>query len=139
MKKSLVMLAVMLSPALAANAAPPAKPVSAGGASEAACKKYCDHLWQKLNNNWLVPEGVNNVTVTAILEKDGTPGEINATSSPKSADGEGAALTAFEKSKPLDLLPAGMNSGRVTIKFTSKADPHGDSTSGGSVRLDPVN
>lgn len=125
----------------AAKAAVPAKKTvtRSGGASEASIKAYCNHVWQKLNNNWIVPDGNNHVTLTAAISSDGSIGDMSAVSTPKNNDAEAAALTALERSKPLDLLPTGMASGKLTVTFNSKADPHGDSESGGSVRLDPVN
>lgn len=128
----------------AKSAAKPASPAQktvtrSGGASEASIKAYCNRVWQKLNNNWMVPDGNNHVTLTVSISSDGSLGDISAVSTPKNNDAEAAALTALERSKPLDLLPSGMGNGKLTVTFNSKADPHGDSESGGSVRLDPVN
>lgn len=145
------LLVSLVTSLCAVQAAPAAKPVAkaaapakktvtrAGGASEASIKAYCNHVWQKLNNNWIVPDGNNHVTLTVPISSDGSLGDISAVSTPKNSDAEAAALTALERSKPLDLLPSGMGSGKLTVTFNSKADPHGDSESGGSVRLDPVN
>jgi hypothetical protein len=64
---------------------------------------------------------------------------MQVASSPKSAEAEASAQAAFDKAKPLDALPTGMTKATVVVVFNSKSDPHGDSSSGGSVRLDPVN
>lgn len=111
----------------------------AGGASTESIRAYCSAVWNKLQNNWQLADGNNHVTLTAPISSDGSLGDISVESSPKNSDAEAAAMSALERSKPLNLLPSGMNAGKIKIIFDSKADPHGDSSSGGSVRLDPVN
>ncbi len=95
-------------------------------------------MWSKVSSKWLVPDGSNHVVLTTELASDGSYGDISVTSSPKNQEAEAAAMTALDQSKPLDLLPTGMARGKMTITFDSKADPHGDCSSGGSVRLDPL-
>lgn len=114
-----------------------ARPVQ-GGASQAAIGAYCGRVWGKVASKWLVPDGNNHVVITTELASDGSYGDISVTSSPKNQEAEAAAMTALDQSKPLDLLPTGMARGKMTITFDSKADPHGDCSSGGSVRLDPL-
>ena len=118
-------------------AARPAPQGQAGGASRAAIEAYCGRVWSKVYGKWNLPDGDNHVTIVAQVSSDGSIGDISVTSSPKNGEAEAAAMTALDQSKPLDLLPTGMGAGKLTITFNSKADPHGDSSSGGSVRLDP--
>ncbi len=127
----------------AAKSAPGKGPVKAarpaqGGASQAAIGAYCGRVWAKVAGKWLVPDGNNHVVLTTELASDGSYGDISVTSSPKNQEAEAAAMTALDQSKPLDLLPTGMARGKMTITFDSKADPHGDCSSSGSVRLDPL-
>lgn len=122
-----------------AGAAKPVIKHIIGGASTESIRAYCSQVWGKLQNNWQLPDGNNHVTLSGPIDSDGSLGEISANSSPKNGDAEAAAMSALERSKPLNLLPKGMARGKITIIFDSKADPHGDSSSGGSVRLDPVN
>lgn len=116
----------------------PVVKIQTGGPSKAAVESYCGHVWNKIYSKWILPDGNNHVTLTAEIGSDGSLGDISANSTPKNAEAEAAAMTALDQAKPLDLLPSGMNSGKLTINFNSKADPHGDSSSGGSVRLDPI-
>lgn len=131
--------AVQAAPAkTATKSSKPAVKIQTGGPSKAAVESYCGHVWNKIYSKWILPDGNNHVTLTAEIGSDGSLGDISANSTPKNAEAEAAAMTALDQSKPLDLLPSGMNSGKLTINFNSKADPHGDSSSGGSVRLDPI-
>lgn len=149
MALSLILLSCTFLPVSEVAAAPTAKGASVGksarpgrpaqgGASQAAIGSYCGKVWSKVSSKWLVPDGNNHVVITTELASDGSYGDISVTSSPKNQEAEAAAMTALEQSKPLDLLPTGMARGKMTITFNSKADPHGDCSSGGSVRLDPL-
>lgn len=153
---SLLSVSLMISTITPCSAAPvkrAAVPVRAGalgraGASHAASRAGCGgdtnsaagrayslRLWNKVQAKWNFPDGNNNVTLTATMSGDGNVESVKLSSSPKSAEAEAAAQAAFEAAKPLDGLPGGAR-GTVTIVFNSKSDPHGDSSSGGSVRLD---
>lgn len=121
----------------AGKSARPNRPAK-GGASQAAIGSYCGKVWSNVSSKWLVPDGNNHVVITTELASDGSYGDMSVTSSPKNQEAEAAAMTALDQSKPLDLLPTGMTRGKMTITFDSKADPHGDCSSGGSVRLDPL-
>lgn len=113
-------------------------PSQSGGASQAAIRSYCNQTWSKIISKWLLADGNNHVTITSEVSSDGSLGDLAVTSSPKSAEAEAAAINALQESKPLNLLPSGMSRAKITIVFDSKADPHGDSSSSGSVRLDPI-
>ncbi|MBX9939492.1 MAG: hypothetical protein K2Y32_09575 [Candidatus Obscuribacterales bacterium] len=113
-------------------------PSQSGGASQAAIRAYCNQTWSKIISKWLLADGNNHVTITSEISSDGSLGDLSVTSSPKSAEAEAAAINALQESKPLNLLPSGMSRAKITIVFDSKADPHGDSSSSGSVRLDPI-
>ena len=134
----------LLYPGAPAPAKSKAKPAvsSAKGTVRAdasgALRNYSARLWNKILPNWIYPDGNNHVTLTATVGADGNVESLSADSQPKNAEAETSAQTAFERSKPLDSLPAGIAKARITVIFNSKADPHGDSSSSGSVRVDPL-
>lgn len=136
---------IILSPLLAAQAAPAAKNTAkklirqSPSTDAAAGQAYSARLWNRILSSWNYPDGNNHVTLTAVVVADGTVESMHVTSSPKSPEAEASAQAAFDKAKPLDALPTGMPKATVVITFNSKSDPHGDSSSSGSVRLDPVN
>ncbi len=105
----------------------------------AAGQAYSARLWNRILGQWNYPDGNNNVTITAVVLADGNVESMQVSSSPKSAEAEASAQAAFDKAKPLEALPTGMTKATVSVVFNSKSDPHGDSSSGGSVRLDPIN
>lgn len=93
------------------------------------CKSYINNLTRKLNNNWFVPDGNNRVTISCVVETDGTPQEVNTSSSSSSKEAEQAANAAFVKAQPFGSLPASAGDKvKLTLEFVSNADPHGDST-----------
>lgn len=127
-----------------------ARPVAANGggggggqvtASPGAISAYCNRLWAKVNNNWDFATGKNHVVLTVDVDSAGNVFSTSASSVPKNADAESKAQQALSKSQPLDALPTGLPSARVTITFDSTADPHGESSSSGrvSLRYDPNN
>jgi hypothetical protein len=132
--------------ATAAKAAPkmkvPAHATVPSGAvhhdNSPALKAYCGRLWNKIVPHWYVPDGNNLVTVTAIVAADGNVESVTTISQPKCPEAENSALTAFEHAKPLEAIPGGIARVKVSVTFKSKADPHGDSSSSGSVKIDPV-
>jgi len=130
------------APVKAVRALTSGKPVNlirqAPVADAAAGRDYSARLWNRILNQWNYPNGNNHVTIVATVSGDGNVENVQVTSSPKSTEAEAAAQAAFEKAKPLDALPKGMTAAKVTMLFNSKADPHGDSSSGGSVRVDPI-
>ena len=138
-----------ISSCVAVEAAPAAKtppkkqvrPVDASAKDSGAGQAYSARLWNRImsGGNWNYPDGTNHVTLTVVVLADGNVESMQVTSAPKSAEAEASAQAAFDKIKPLDALPTGMTKATVTVSFNSKSDPHGDSSAGGSVRLDPVN
>lgn len=103
-----------------------------------ALKAYCGRLWNKIVPHWYVPDGNNLVTVTAIVAADGNVESVTTISQPKCPEAENSAQAAFEHAKPLEAIPGGIARVKVSVTFKSKADPHGDSSSSGSVQIDPV-
>jgi TonB family protein len=137
---------IVFAPLLAAEAAPTQAKNStkklirqAPSTDAAAGQAYSARLWNRILSQWNYPDGSNHVTLSAVVVADGTVESLQVTSSPKSVEAEASAQAAFDKAKPLEALPTGMPKATVVITFNSKSDPHGDSSSGGSVRLDPVN
>lgn len=115
-----------------------ARPAASNAASNAQVTAYLNRLRGKLVNNWLLPDGSNRVTLTGNFNQDGLSDNIQTMSSPKSSSAEDAALQAFNKCMPLEAMPTGFNGAKLTVEFTSTADPHGDSRSNINLRLDPV-
>jgi len=123
---------------------PQARPRNGGGggmvtASPGAITSYCNRLWSKVNNNWEFANGKNHVILTVDVDSGGNVFSTSASSQPKNPDAESKAQQALSKSQPLDALPTGLPSARLTITFDSTADPHGEASSSGyvSLRYDP--
>lgn len=115
------------------TAAPPA--VDLSGPYNA----YLTRLRGKVLPNWDYPPGKFHVVLQAIVNADGSVGEITATSSPHGDAAEKAASAAFSQAQPLEHLPEKSTpTARITINFDSSYDPHGDSNSNMSARLDPI-
>lgn len=145
----LLVLATSITSASAApvkNARPVNKPTvrarpaasSAGAVSSQAGRDYSARLWNRILSRWNYPDGNNNVIMTVTVAPDGSVENLKVTSSPKNAAAESAAQAAVDAVKPLEALPGGASRGTLTISFNSKSDPHGDSSCGGSVRLDTI-
>lgn len=114
----------------ASSGAPAAKGTAANTA-------YLTRLRGKLLNNWNVPNGKNHVTLSTVLNADGSFGDIGLNSTPKNADAEIAGSEAFAKSQPLEALPAG-GQAKLVLTFESSADPHGDSNSNVYTQIMPL-
>lgn len=100
---------------------------------------YIARLRGKIANNWFLPDGNNHVVITAVVNADGTTGEVNIVSTPKDPPAEAAATEAFTKGQPFEPLPKELNgAGKLVVTFDSKVDPHGDSSSNVTFRLDPM-
>jgi hypothetical protein len=104
----------------------------------AAYNAYLNRLRHKVLNNWNVPDGKNQVVVQAAIAVDGTLGEISAVSTPGNEAAEQAATAALSLAQPLEALPAQSPPVRLVLTFESTADPHGDSTSNLSSKLEPL-
>ena len=98
---------------------------------------YLNKLSSRAFRNWYLPDGNNHVSISADVQPDGSSANLQAVSSPKNEAAEQAAMEAFNKLIPLDPLPTGVKSGKLTVNFDSKADPHGDSKSNITARFDP--
>lgn len=87
---------------------------------------YFNRLRLRVQNNWQVPDGKNAVVLTATVNSDGSTSDVVATGHPHDAQAEVSATEAFNKSLPLEALPSGVSSAKVTINFEYSYDPHGD-------------
>jgi hypothetical protein len=114
------------------------RPAASNAASNVQVTAYLNRLRGKLVNNWLIPDGGNHVTLTGNFNQDGLSDNIATMSSPKNGTAENAAMEAFNKCMPLEAMPTGFNGAKLTVEFSSTADPHGDSKSNINLRLDPV-
>jgi len=116
----------------------PAAPAQANRpANDAAWNGYAARLQSKLLNKWLLPDGKNHVVLTANVGADGSVTELNMTSAPNNAAAEQAATDAFNGSQPLECLPAGSESAKLTLTFDSFASQH-DANRNVGVKIDPV-
>lgn len=120
----------------AAQPGPPAaKSVDLSGAYTA----YISRLRGKIVNNWDYPPGKFHVVLQAVVSADGSVSDVTVTSNPKGEVAERAASAAFSQAQPLEPLPAQSTpTVRITFNFDSTYDPHGDSNSNLSGRLDPI-
>ena len=123
----------------AAHAAPASHAAAPAAASTPAAKApsgqlngaytaYINRLRGKLDHNWYLPDGNNKVTLSVDLAPDGSVTNLNVSSAPSSTLAEQAANDAFNQSQPLEALPATSPAVKLTLTFTSTADPHGDNT-----------
>lgn len=128
------------NPNLAAQAQSKARPaVKRAPVSNPGAQAYCAQAWNRISHKWFLPDGNNRVTLTAVLDAQGNPEDMQATSSPKNDQAEAAAVQAFNDARPYGAIPKlGTNKAKVTVTFISKADPHGESSSSGQVRIDPM-
>lgn len=111
---------------------------SGGSALQPAIDAYLNRLRPKLYANWLLPDGNNNVEITATLDEKGNTEQTQVTSNPKNGTAEQAAADAFSKAQPLESLPSGIDKAKLVLGFISKADPHGDSSSNITTRFEQV-
>ena len=103
-----------------------------------AYNAYLAELRSKVINSWNLPDGKNHVVVSVVVQPDGTVGEITFESTPKNETAEHAAHAAFVDAQPFKALPNNSPPMKLSFTFDSTADPHGDSTSSVSARLDPI-
>jgi hypothetical protein len=107
--------------------------------SDQASQVFLGNLRARILHNWLAPDGKNTVVIEATVSPEGVV--LSSTTAASQADSLAiaAATTAFEKAQPLGHLPAGYNSNcKITLTFASTVDPHGDSTSNLTSRIDQV-
>lgn len=105
-------------------AAPAKKPASVN--NSAALTGYWNRLRVRLQNNWQVPDGKNTVVLTANVAADGSTSDMVAEGHPKDPQAEVSAAEAFNKTLPLEALPSGVASAKITVNFEYQYDPHGD-------------
>ncbi len=94
--------------------------------NSAALTGYWNRLRVRLQNNWQVPDGKNTVVLTANVAADGASTDMVAEGHPKDSQAEVSAADAFNKSLPLEALPAGVTAAKITVNFEYEYDPHGD-------------
>lgn len=101
---------------------------------------FLARLRQRVLNNWLLPDGHNVVVIEATANPNGDVLEVKTDQSKADALAIEAATSAFENAKPLGNLPVKYHGDcKITLTFTSHVDPHGDSTSDLTSRIDQVN
>jgi TonB family protein len=102
---------------------------------------FCNRVWSKISSKWLLADGNNQVILTCVLDAKGNPQDITIKSSPQCEAAQVSANQAFNDAQPFGPPPALKCSNgevKVTVTFNSRVDPHGDSSSSGQVRIDPV-
>lgn len=115
--------------AAAAKAAPAAKAPAHKTVTvnnSAALTGYWNRLHSRLQNNWQVPDGKNTVVLTVNVASDGATSDVEVVGHPKDPQAEVSATEAFNKSLPMEALPSGVSSAKITINFEYSYDPHGD-------------
>lgn len=135
-KIALLVLVCGLTASSAATAAPANKTLAKAASKAPAGKPHVDNSGPltgyfnrtrlRVQNNWQVPDGKNTVVLTATINADGSTSDVVATGHPKDGQAEVSATDAFNKSLPLEALPAGVTSAKITINFEYSYDPHGD-------------
>jgi len=135
--KAVLILIVCLAFSLSAIAAPAAKAPAKSAPRTGTGKPphvdnsgpltgYFNRMRLRVQNNWQVPDGKNTVVVTATVNSDGSTSDLVATGHPHDSQAEVSATEAFNKSLPLEALPSGVSSAKITINFEYSYDPHGD-------------
>lgn len=122
------------APAKTAPSAAAKRPVN----NSAALTAYWNRLRARLQSNWQVPDGKNTVVLTANVAADGSSSDMVAEGHPKDPQAEVSAAEAFNKSLPLEALPTGVTSAKVTVNFEYQYDPHGDGYSKVSGQISQV-
>jgi hypothetical protein len=115
----------------------PQNSAPAGKNNTAAYTAYLARLRGKLITHWDVPNGKNKVTLSTVVNADGSVGDVSLSSAPKNADAEIAGSEAFAKSQPLETVPGG-GQVKLILTFESSADPHGDSNSNVYTQIVPL-
>jgi hypothetical protein len=124
------------APAKTAPAAAAKRPASVN--NSAALTGYWNRLRARLQSNWQVPDGKNTVVLTANVSADGSSSDMVAEGHPKDPQAEVSAAEAFNKSLPLEALPSGVTSAKITVNFEYQYDPHGDGYSKVSGQISQV-
>jgi TonB family protein len=96
-------------------------------------------LRARVLNNWLLPDGNNVVVLVATVNAQGDVTDVSTSESKADPLAIEAARNAFEKAQPLGRPPSRYAGDcKITLTFTSKVDPHGDSTSDLTSRIDQI-
>lgn len=110
---------------------------SAGATVES--QAFLGNLRGRILNNWLLPDGKNVVVLEAIVSPEGDAVEVTTSNSKADDLAIEAAKSAFEKSKPLGQLPRQYHGQcRIVLTFTTNVDPHGDSNSDLTSRIEQI-
>ena len=105
------------------------KTIVKGTDYSAALNGYWGRLRQRISNNWLIPDGKNHVVLTATVQQDGTTADLSVTGNPSDPQAEQSCSDAFTKCQPLEALPQGLASAKLSVTFDYNYDPHGDGSS----------
>lgn len=122
-------------------ASPKIKEVQKGAESinTRECNLFLANLRQRILNNWLLPDGNNAVVIEATISPSGDVLNTDTSKSKADAVAIAAASNAFEKAQPLGPLPPNYKSNcQIILTFTSDVDPHGDSRSHLTSRLEQI-
>lgn len=112
--------------------------VTSKGNISGALDAYLARLRPKLVNNWILADGKNHVEIKAVMHADGSVSDVTVKSIPNNVLAEQSANEAFAAAQPFEPLPSSVaTTACLSAIFDSSADPHGDSTSNISLRLDP--
>jgi TonB family protein len=140
--KVLVIVLVLSTLSSLVLAAPPSgkrEPMPAQAGNDAESQSYLANLRGRVLNNWLLPDGVNTVVIDATVTPNGDVLDTSTSRSTGDANAIQAAMDAFNKSQPLSHLPTKYKGNcRITLTFTSKADPHGESESNLDSKIEPL-
>jgi hypothetical protein len=137
--QALILSLLVISPVSADPGSHKAKQMPAKTINNQASQVFLGNLRARILHNWLAPDGKNTVIIEATVSPEGEV--LSSTTAASQADSLAiaAATTAFEKAQPLGHLPTGYNSNsKITLTLTSSVDPHGDSTSNLTSRIDQV-
>jgi hypothetical protein len=130
------LLSTVLMPSVLASR-PVKKTRSLGDNSES--QAFLAKLRARILNNWLLQDGKNVVVLEATVHPTGEVLEVKTSKSNADPLAIEAATNAFEKSQPVGALPSRYHGDcTVTLTFTSTVDPHGDSNSDLTSRIDQI-
>lgn len=118
------------------RAAPKPAGAQSNAAANTAFNNYLSRIRAKIDRNWYVADGKNNVVLIVTVAADGSVTNLLITSTPTDTKAEQAANDAFNQSQPLEALPTGTQSVKLILTFESTADPHGDSSRNISAKIE---
>jgi TonB family protein len=132
---------LLMSPwaALAAPVRPQRATSSSDASGDVESQQFLSGLRGRVLNNWLLPDGINTVVLEATVNPAGDVVDVQTAKSTADVLAVQAAQEAFNKAQPLGHLPAKYKSDcKIVLTFTTKVDPHGDSTSNLGSQIEPI-